>query len=351
MKKTLIALAVLGSIAGVAQAQSAVTVYGALDVAVSKATGTTTKMGAGDNNKLGFKGVEDLGGGLAATFQAEIRFDPDTGTVEAGGRPLFQGQSRVGLMGAFGQVRLGRGLSAMQESSWAFDPWGNTRARGTFNPGIISAGYGSDPLNGASPVFNTSNRFSNALFYNSPVMGGFQANVSVATKEAGNNGGPQASVVPVSVSGTYNNGPIGAMLAYERNALEDKYWQVGASYKVGPAKLMASYAQTKFGDTGFSFDAARPFNPNPLAPAGIPVTDGSKTKAWLVGAIIDAGPGNVLVGYGEKRPDDFEKIKQVSIGYQYNLSKRTFLYTDAVNVRGGERERVNTFDVGIHHNF
>ncbi|MGV8891801.1 MAG: porin [Burkholderiaceae bacterium] len=361
MKKTLIALAILGTAASVAQAQSAVTVYGVLDVGVSKTTGKTTSMGAGNNNKLGFKGVEDLGGGLAAMFQTEIRFDPDTGTVEGGNRPLFQGESRVGLKGDFGQVRLGRGLTAMQESTWKYDPWGNSRGRGTFNPRIISAGYGSAPLDGKSPADNTSNRFSNALFYNSPVMGGFQANVTVATKEDGRltTSSPRlpvpvgslpgtvgallhAEAIPFSVSGTYENGPLGALLAYERNALSDKFWQLGAFYKVGPAKLMASYAQTEFGSVN-SFDAYG-------LPAAAATID-SKTKAWLLGAVIDAGPGNILVGYGEKRPDNFEKVKQASVGYQYNLSKRTFLYTDAINVRGGNARTANTFDVGIHHNF
>lgn len=343
MKKTLITLAALGSVAGVAQAQSAVTVYGALDVAVSKTTNKATAMGAGDNNKLGFKGVEDLGGGLAATFQAEIRFDPDTGTTEGNGsRPLFQGQSRVGLTGAFGQVRLGRGLTAMQESSAAFDPWGGVRARSTFNPGIELAGYGSDPL---SPANITQNRFSNAVFYNSPVISGFQGNLTVATKEDGTSTILHASAVPVSATGTYNNGPIGAMLAYERNAVEDKFWQVAGSYKVGPAKLMASYAQTKFGDTGFSRDAATG------ATAGGAVAAGSKTKSWLVGATVVVGPGNMLVGYGQKKPNSAETFKQVSIGYEYNLSKRTFLYTDVVNVRRSGAETINTFDVGIHHNF
>ena len=336
MKRTLIALAALASVAGVAQAQSAVTVYGVLDVAVSKGTGTPTKEAAGDNNRLGFKGVEDLGGGLAAIFQAEIRFDPDTGTTEGNGtRPLFQGQSRVGLKGDFGQFRLGRGLTAMQESAAAFDPWGATRARGTFNPGIALANYISDPLN---PGNTTQNRFGNAAFYNSPVIGGFQGNLTVATKEAGDRtiaGVPvTASTVPVSAKGTYNNGPIGAMLAYERNAVEDKFWLVGGSFNVGPANLMASYGQTKFGTTGLS-----------TSPAD------SKTKGWLIGAKVVAGPGNVLVGYGQKKPDAVEATKQASIGYEYNLSKRTFLYTDAMNVRRSGAETINTFDVGIHHNF
>lgn len=246
MKKTLIALAVLGAVAGVAQAQSAVTVYGALDVGVSKTTNGTTTMGAGDNNKLGFKGVEDLGGGLAATFQAEIRFDPDTGTVEAGARPLFQGESRVGLQGAFGHVRLGRGLTAMQAGAAAFDPWSANRARGTYVPGIMQAGYNSTPLEGSDPRSNTGNRFSNAVFYNSPVISGFQGNLTVASKEDGTVPNLHASAVPVSASGTYNNGPVGAMLAFERNALDDRFSQIAGSYSVGPAKLMASYAQTKF---------------------------------------------------------------------------------------------------------
>lgn len=328
MKKTLIVLGLLGSVAGVAQAQSAVTVYGVLDVGVSKATGTPTKEGAGDNNRLGFKGVEDLGGGLAAIFQAEIRFDPDTGTTEGNGtRPLFQGQSRVGLKGDFGQFRLGRGLTAMQESAAAFDPWGATRARGTFNPGIALANYISDPLN---PTNATQNRFGNAAFYNSPMIGGFQGNLTVATKEDGTSPTLHASVVPVSATGTYNNGPISAMLAYERNAVEDKFWMLGGSYNVGPANLMASYAQTKF------------------------AADDSKTKGWLIGAKVVAGPGNVLVGYGRKKPDGVEAAKQVSVGYEYNLSKRTFLYADAMNNKQSGRtpeSSINTFDVGIHHSF
>ncbi|MFC3107842.1 porin [Undibacterium arcticum] len=359
MKKSLLALAVLGAFAGVAQAQSQVTIYGALDLAVSKTTGSTTSMVNGDNNKLGFKGSEDLGGGLSATFQAEIRMDSDTGNTEGGGtRPLFQGQTRVGLAGAFGQVRLGRGLTAVQDADGAYDPWGATRNRGTFVPTIMDAGYGSDPLN---PANGSQNRFSNALFYNSPVMGGFQGNVTVATKETGTlavGGVPfGATNVPYSLAGTYNNGPISAMLGYERNAVGDKYAQIAGSYNVGVANLMASYAQTKFGTTGLSFDHANAFTPATATTgaSGIAVAPNAKTKAWLVGANIVAGPGNVLVGYGQKKGDSglvqAGTIKQASLGYEYKLSKRTFVYTDYVNARQSGTQTKNTIDVGIHHNF
>ena len=330
MKKNLIALAVFGSVAGVAQAQSAVTIYGVLDAGISKATGTATALGSGDNNRIGFKGVEDLGGGLKATFQIENRFDVDTGTVEgAGKRPLFQGRSTVGLAGAFGSLKLGRDLTAKQATAAAFDPWGATRARGAFNPDLDDAGYISAPD-------AAQNRFSNAAFYNSPVFSGFQVNVSVATKEAvvidQTNPAVTAtpSVVPVSFSGTYNNGPIGAALSYERNGAETKFWSLAGSYAVGPANLMATYAQQK------------------------PLSD-IKEKAWTLGARVAAGPGDVLVAYGQAKLDNAaEKYKKFAIGYEYKLSKRTYLYADAINQKDSgfvAAESKNTFDVGVHHSF
>jgi predicted porin len=347
MKKSLVAVAVLGAIAGVAQAQSQVTIYGQLDLNVSKTTGSTTSMLNGDNNKLGFKGSEDLGNGLSATFQAEIRMDSDTGNTEGGGtRPLFQGQTRVGLASAsFGQIRLGRGLTAVQEATAAFDPWGADRGRGTFVPSIADAGFGSDPLN---PQNTANNRLGNALFYNTPVIAGFQGNLTVATKEKGTlvtgNNNNDAFKAPVSVAGTYTNGPIAAEVGFERNGLDDKWTKLGVSYNVGVANLMASYAQTKFGDTGLSKDAA----------TGAAMPADSKTKGWVLGANIVAGPGNVLLGYGQKKFDNvtgLQKQKQFSAGYEYKLSKRTFLYTDYVNFKQAGTETKNTFDVGIHHNF
>ncbi|MFD2270499.1 porin [Undibacterium arcticum] len=75
----------------------------------------------------------------------------------------------------------------------------------------------------------------------------------------------------------------------------------------------------------------------------------------MVGANIVAGPGNVLVGYGQKKGDSglvqAGTIKQASLGYEYKLSKRTFVYTDYVNARQSGTQTKNTIDVGIHHNF
>ena len=82
MKKSLLALALLGAFAGSAQAQSSVQIYGNLDLGVTKRTDVATGIGKRANNTLGFKGTEELGNGLKALFQLEIRYEPDTGTLD-----------------------------------------------------------------------------------------------------------------------------------------------------------------------------------------------------------------------------------------------------------------------------
>ena len=350
MKKSLLALALLGAIAGVAQAQTAVQIYGNLDAGLVKRSGATTAIGKRANNTLGFKGTEDLGNGLKAIFQLEIRYEPDTGTVESNSRPLFQGQSRVGLQGDFGMVRIGRGLTAFQESSIAFEPFHGIPSPAGFQTDLTVAGYTSDPLSQAG---NSTNRFSNAAFYNSPDFAGFQLNTTVGTKEA-NNGvaivgrgtslAPQyvanaeGTVNPYSVSGTYKNGPGALMVAYERNAIESHVVSVAGSVMVLPElKLMASASRQDRSHTQL-------FN--------------YRAKSWVVGANYTMGPGKVLAGYGQKNPDGAAKTKQFSLGYEYSLSKRTYVYVDAsrksANVAPAApttSTRINHYDVGVNHSF
>lgn len=341
MKKSLLAVTVLCGAAGVAHAQSSVLIYGTVDVGVSKRTGTTTMVGKRDNNKLGFKGVEDLGNGLNALFQLEIRYEPDTGTNESNVRPLFQGQSRVGLQGAFGTFRLGRGLTPFMESIDAFDPWSGLPTPAGFKTDIQVAGYTSDPLSVAG---NSGNRFSNAAFYNTPVLGGFQLNVAVASKEA--NGGPvligrgtalapqfpansPASVVPFSVSGTFNAGIFGALAAYERNAVDTTFWSVAGSVKpLKELKLMASYQRQDQSETQLlNYD----------------------TRAWLTGLNYITGPHKFLAGYGRKKPDGVERTKQFSLGYEYSLSPRTYAYAEASDKR--QATALKYYAIGLHHMF
>lgn len=351
MKKSLVALALTAAFGGAA-AQSSVTIYGTIDAGIQRTTHTAndaTQVTRRDNNKLGFRGVEDLGNGLKALFQLEIRYDPDTGALENNVRPLFQGQSRVGLQGAFGTVRIGRGLTAYQETSTQFEPWSGLPAVAGYQTDMHVAGYSSDPLSVAG---NSINRFSNAVFYNTPVWAGFQVNVSVATKEA-NNGpaiigkgtasAPQyaanstASANPYSVSATYTNGPFAAMVGAERNAIETELWSVAASYKPIPdLKLMASYQRQDLGHTMW-------VNEN--------------ISAWVVGANYTVGANKFLVGYGQKDPDGVIKTKQASVGYEYSLSPRTYLYLDLsvkkapFTVAATNDDTRKHYALGVHHNF
>jgi predicted porin len=354
MKKSLLALGLLGAFAGVAQAQTAVQIYGTVDAGIIKRSDQTLAIGKRANNTLGFKGTEELGNGLKALFQLEIRYEPDTGTIEqgAGGvqRPLFQGQSRVGLQGDFGMVRLGRGLTAFQETSAAFEPFHGVPSPAGFQTDLTVAGYTSDPL---GLVGNSTNRFSNALFYNSPEFSGFQINTTLATREAnqsavligrGTAAAPQyganseASTNPFSVTATYKNGPVAAMLAAERNAVETKLLSIAGSVMAAPAlKLMASYTRQ---------DRAHTVIANP------------KTKAWVLGANYTMGPGKFMAGYGQKTPDGVAKTKQFSLGYEYSLSKRTYLYVDASRKKANtiaatpsQSVNVNHYDVGVNHAF
>jgi predicted porin len=358
MKKSLVAVALLGAFAGVAQAQTAVQIYGNIDAGMIKRTDQTLNIGKRASNTLGFKGTEDLGNGLKALFQIEMRYEPDTGTVENNTRPLFQGQTRVGLQGDFGMIRLGRGLTPFQEIVGSFEPWHGLPTPAGFYTDISIAGFNSTPLDqgsNAAGAGQSNNRISNAIFYNSPVSNGFQVNASWATKEGAAGGavvtgigpgavsyasGAEGSVNPFSVAATYNNGPAAAMVAYERNAVESKVWSVAGSVAATPElKLMATYSRQDQEHT------------NTLRP---------KTKGWVLGATYAVGPGKVLAGYGRKKTDNTAATKQFSLGYEYNLSKRTYLYVDAsrkkdiVNATTGSLAgvpTVNHYDVGVNHSF
>lgn len=358
MKKTLVAAALLGAFASVAQAQTAVQIYGNIDVGVIKRTDQTLNIGKRASNTLGFKGTEDLGNGLKALFQVEMRYEPDTGTNENNGRPLFQGQTRVGLQGDFGMVRLGRGLTPFQEIVGSFEPWHGLSSPAGFYTDISVAGFNSAPLDvntgGGSP---NSNRISNAIFYNSPVANGFQVNASWASKEANGGSltgvgtgasyaaGAQASANPFSIAGTYNNGPAAAMLAYERNAVESKVWSVAGSFSVTPElKLMGTYSHQNMEHTN---------------------TQRPTIKGAELGATYAVGPGKLLAGFGLKKQEENVRLhdlitRQYSLGYEYSLSKRTYLYVDAsrkTNIfnqatgAASATPTVNHYDVGLNHSF
>jgi predicted porin len=362
MKKSLVAVALLGAFAGVAQAQTAVQIYGNIDAGLVKRTDQTLAIGKRASNTLGFKGTEDLGNGLKALFQIEMRYEPDTGTVENNTRPLFQGQSRVGLQGDFGMIRLGRGLTPFQEVVGSFEPWHGLPSQAGFYTDISIAGFNSTPLDPGSNATGSgqsNNRYSNAFFYNSPVVSGFQVNAAIATKEGLSGGatitgvgagaasyasGAEGTVNPFSVAATYNNGPAAAMLAYERNAIESKVWSIAGSFAVTPElKLMGTYSRQSQEHTN---------------------TQRPTIKGAVIGATYAMGPGKVLAGFGIKQQEENVRLhdlftRQYSLGYEYSLSKRTYVYVDASRKKDitnalhvlSNPSTVNHYDIGVNHSF
>lgn len=308
MKKSLLALAVLGMFVGAASAQSSVTIYGKLDQGVGKPIGTKDKQvldAAG--SRLGFRGQEDLGNGLSAVFTFEHRFDPDTGKENVAGT-FWQGQSWVGLRSGFGQLTLGRHYNAAySEIQSVIEPFGSD---------TVAALRNSSMTPGGIAVLRVPNSVRYEL-----AQGGLKVAATVAEKSGGTDR-------PWSVGGSYSAGPLFVGAGYEDQSDDnDRILSVGARYTVGPATLRA----------GFS-DARN--------------TNDEKVRGYVIGANVTAGPGQVLVGYGasKNRTTSTNLSKKFGIGYRYPLSKRTFLYTDFARDSVPASNKTG-YDLGLQHNF
>jgi len=392
MKKTLIALAVL-TVSSASFAQSTVTLSGVLDVGVrntSKVAAGAAKLGvtAGNNARLVFGVAEDLGGGMKALANAQMRFDPTTGTAEVGGaRPLFQGETRVGLSAGFGTVMLGRGLTALQLANGGnSDPWGVTTAAGS----VYAAGFATDYAAGGE------GRIDQAVFYTSPSFGGLTLSASMSPRKIVTAEVTGVTAVPASANLTtgvvtpavagvtataagvsktsqsinlvYANGPLVIGVGNERNRANDTITQVYGNYDLGVAKVFASSATIKGGSAeeqrfGGTFAAAASVV-NTGTTANRQVAAGGKIENWTVGATIPMGAATIRVGYsgwnGSGAAGQLDDTK-FGLGVKYDLSKRTFIYTDVATqtrknltgtaAAGRDNTNVQLFDLGVAHSF
>ncbi len=327
MKKSLVALAVAGAFSGAAFAQSSVTLYGRVDVGIQKTnTGTSILSGSsgtagevnvvqGSGSRLGFQGKEDLGGGLNAIFQIEHRFNPDDGNVTA---PAFwNGRSYVGLSGSFGTVKLGREYTPAFWVGLAADPWG----------------YDTIGQMGTATLANSSAlRFPNMINYKSPSFGGVTFEAAWVAHEsiaATADYGLGANVM-------FSQGPIMLAYGYEDNvqtisATDTKLHVLTGSYKVGPAKLIANWAQGEDSPTSVK-----------------------RTNYTLAGAFT-VGAGEFRAGYSSLKTDipsaPSSTRTKIGLGYHHSLSKRTTLYVDYGRASDTSLSSKNGFDFGVKHNF
>ncbi len=377
MKKTLVALAALAATASFAQ--SSVTISGIMDLGVVynsnvQAGAAKLSVGAANNNRIIFSGVEDLGGGMAATFAAQMRFSATTGTAEgsaagvpgAGSRPLFQGETRVGLRGGFGAIRLGRGLTALQAPNGGYiDPWGVSTVAGS----LYAPGFATDYNAGGEGR-------TDGIFYDSPKMGPLQLSVTYSPRKIGNAAAATAfGKTLTSIALTYNDGPIQFLIGQENNRHGDTLLNIGGNFNMGVAKIYAGYGLTKGGNaaeransaaTAFAAAAAQyPGASTGSATAG-QVKANAKIAAWSVGAAIPMGASTIRVGYSNINPDAIQfatdrSDTKLGVGLEYALSKRTALYTNFAsqtrknNVVTGNKatdnSRITAMDFGMTHRF
>jgi predicted porin len=330
MKKSLLALAVLGAFAGAASAQSNVTLYGRVDLGVGKGAGTDLKsMNNGSGSRFGVRGVEDLGGGLQALFNIEHRYNADTGVAGAGNpfassaAPRFwHARSIVGLQGGFGQVVFGREYTtAFLQSQLVADPWGwDTVVAGQFGG---SGGNTAVTGGGIAAVRNDSSATYKISF------GGFTfgAQIAEATDSINN-----FANKPVNFALSYAGGPITAGLGFERTGAEivdNAQWMtLNAAYNFGAFKVGGLIGR---GTTAGGVDRS----------------------SWLVTATAPIGAGEFRASYGVLDDDVLGKInKPLALGYHYSMSKRTTLYADFINDRGALfTDNKTGYDFGVKHNF
>lgn len=313
MKKSLLALAALTAFAGVASAQSSVTLYGRVDLSINKGIGNDAKnISNGSGSRLGLRGSEDLGGGLSALFNIEHRFNADTGADSTGGVRMWNGRSLVGLKGGFGQVVFGREYTTafLGTQLWA-DPWGWD---------TIANQAGITGLGGIAKVRNDS-----SITYN-VAAGGFS--FGIQTAEATDTINTFASK-PLNFNVGYAAGPLRASFGYEKTGREgagnEKMWSAAVSYNLGFVK------------PGFYYGKGTALN-------------GADHKGMMFTATAPMGAGEFRASYGNLKANDTTVSKRIALGYHYSMSKRTTLYVDFANDSEAATSK-SGYDVGIKHNF
>ena len=343
MKKSLLALAVLGAFAGVASAQSSVTLFGVVDVSAKyvKNDAASRRVSLATNgynsSRLGFRGVEDLGGGLKAGFHLEGDLSADNGTVDT--TRFFGRRSTISLMGGFGEVRLGRDYTPSFWNMTIFDAFGFVGVGASANVHQLFTG--------------TRVRADNTIGYLLPPnIGGLYGQFMVGAAEAGSTPGNPGRYVggrvgfaagPFDIAGSYGEQKLTTGAASFKSA------SIGGSYNFGVVKLMSYYNQTKQGN--------------------------DKDQIISASVVVPMGQGELHAGYDTSKRTSATnvttKIDQIKAGYVYNLSKRTAMYSTVsrLNNKNGTRNEINGgntygtaggvptapkslgFEVGVRHIF
>lgn len=329
MNKSFLAFSAMAAFASIASAQS-VNIYGITDAGLvaegDGPKGNVTKLtsGVASASRLGFRGTEDLGGGLSANFVLEMGVMIDTGATQTG-TGTFGRLSTVGLSGSFGAVNLGRQYTPYFKAVQAGDP---------FITGL--AGRATNLMS------NSGTRYDNSILYSTPKVAGLSANLAYSLGEvAGNSAAGRA----IGFSASYDVGPFSARVARHQanNALASdsaKNTLVGADYNFGIVKADIAYAVNK----------------------GVGTLDSTDL---LVGMTVPLGANQIVASYIQKDDKSLanKDARQLGIGLIHSLSKRTDIYAAYARIRnkngaaylvGNNTEAgsgARAFDLGLRHTF
>jgi predicted porin len=346
-KKTAVAAAALLA-AFAAQAQSQVSIYGNLDVSFGRFEEpsittadndavTAVESGSLRQSFIGFKGQEDLGGGLKAFFVLESGINVDTGSQDGN----FWGRtSVVGLSGDFGTVALGNARNLMFLANDAFNPFRADSALFStssyaFTNGPISAVNAALAAGGTGiSLSGLGSNWQNSITYTSPNLSGFTVAVQARMSENEDIDDGYAVALnyaagPLALNATYEDAPISATNGLVTESVDTKSWLLNASYDLGAAKLFAQYGQRDF--DGFD----------------------DKYKFFQLGTSIPVSTsGAVMLSYAQGKLDD-AKLSDISLAYEHSLSKRTSAYVglNSTKLDDAADETGTSFAVGIRHAF
>ena len=370
---------------GPAQAQSSVTLFGVVDATVRNVRGEgngrlTSLTNSGlSSNRLGFRGAEDLGGGLKANFHLEGSIAVDTGLggttntnnqtagATAAGGLIFDRRATLSLSGGWGEFSVGRDIVPSYGNTSEFDPFG-TRGVGSTNN-----------LNIGQGVFNvaTTVRASNSLSYFTPALGGFYGHFMYALGENASNAtatgvGVTPGAINTSDDGQYFGGRFGykkgplhaslgagrttytryqtALAPYAAAAGDYSTWNTGASYDFGFLTLMGAYNHER----------------RELLLAPGTAAEG-RSNSFVLGVTVPVGAGQVRAAFTTVKQNAAagnNQARQLAVGYAHNLSKRTAAYVNyaqvdnkrgrlyhngrATSVGGGN---TSGLDIGLRHSF
>jgi predicted porin len=324
MNRHFIVAAISVLAAGSALAQSSVTIYGRLNMSAEQqknvnVVGTQSVL-QNSASRIGFKGTEDLGGGLKASFVLEHGFSPDTG---AAANPFWGRQSEVNLAGAFGMIRLGNFTS---EAYYATADYISMHNHDT--------GTSEDKL------YAYVGRNTNKIAYRTPeLVKGLTLEGAVSAGE-----GVAGRVKAYDWAANWNLGALQLGAGYEKNGSAKQY-AIRALYEMG-AFTVGAYYQDDTNGYGSNL--------------------GSRKSYRLSGA-YNVGASEFHLNYGIA--DDYSKLagskaNQFTAAYNYNLSKRTKVYAFYTKVDNGTRfsyfgstnsrgqvQDSNVVAVGVRHNF